>query len=86
MSQLVAHVEHVDRGRGLQWIGAGTLITFAETNQLDGTARYALIVVAFWHSTAEAALDREVVFRATAPSDRTDEVRKVANAVRQAVG
>jgi hypothetical protein len=81
-----AELRGAEEAWGLPWTRGGSLITYAETSQLDGAARYALIVVAFWHSTPEAALDREVVFRATAPPDRTDEVRKVANAVRQAVG
>jgi hypothetical protein len=81
-----AELRGAEEAWGLRWTQAGTLTDYAETSQLDEAARYALIVVAFWHSTPRAALDREVVFRATAPPDRTDEVRKVANAIRQAVG
>jgi hypothetical protein len=81
-----AELRGAEEAWGLQWNQAGSLTAYAETSQLDGAARYALIIVAFWHSTPDAPLDREVVFRATAPSNRTDEVRKVANAIRQATG
>jgi hypothetical protein len=53
--------------------------------QVDGAARYGLVFVTFWHSTPEAALDRELVFRMTAAPDRVDEVRKVANSIHQAL-
>jgi hypothetical protein len=47
--------------------------------------RYGLVFVTFWHSTPEAGLDREFVFRMTAAPARVDEVRKVANSIHQAL-
>jgi hypothetical protein len=69
----------------LRWIRAGTTTVWAETGEVEGAARYGLVFVTFWHSTPEAGLDREFVFRMTAAPARVDEVRKVANSIHQAL-
>jgi hypothetical protein len=71
---------------GLRWVRAGGFGTWAETGNAAGTARYGLVFVTFWRSKTEGPVDREFVFRVTAPPERTDEVRKVANSARQAIG
>jgi hypothetical protein len=78
-----AQLRMAEEAWGLRWIRAGTVTVWAEANQVDGAPRYGLVFVTFWHSTPEGALDGEFVFRMTAPPDRADEVRKVANSIHQ---
>jgi hypothetical protein len=66
----------------LSWIRSGSFATWAESSQVDGTARYGLIYLGYWRSVPEDGLDRQVVFRMTSPVDRADELRKVANSIR----
>ncbi|MDT5028468.1 MAG: hypothetical protein QOE61_4894 [Micromonosporaceae bacterium] len=66
----------------LNWIRTGVFATWAESGQVDGTARYGLIYLGYWRSVPEDGLDRQVVFRMTSPVDRADELRKVANSIR----
>jgi hypothetical protein len=70
---------------GQRWVRAGTFTTWAETGQVAGASRYGLVFVTFWRSRSDGPVDREFVFRVTAPPDRADEVRKVANSARQAI-
>jgi hypothetical protein len=61
--------------------------SFAETTQVagpDGTPRYGLVLVRYWHSRPGGPLDRQLVFRMTAPIEQADEIRKIANSVREA--
>lgn len=67
---------------GLRWIRSGPFATWAETTEIDARPRYGLVYVSYWRSVPEDALDRQLVLRMTAPVDRADEVRKVANSVR----
>ncbi|MDQ7903114.1 hypothetical protein RB614_01095 [Phytohabitans sp. ZYX-F-186] len=67
---------------GLQWRFAGEYAVLAETVKLDGGTRYGLVIVAFWRSTPEGAIDRQLVFRMTSPSDWLNDLRRVANGVR----
>jgi hypothetical protein len=66
----------------LSWIRSGSFATWAESSQVDGTARYGLVYLGYWRSVPEDGLDRQVVFRMTSPVDRADELRKVANSIR----
>jgi hypothetical protein len=66
----------------LSWIRSGAFATWAESSQVDGTARYGLIYLGYWRSVPEDGLDRQVVFRMTSPVDRADELRKVVNSIR----
>ncbi len=72
---------------GLQWITAGPTAAYAESStlQIDGAQRYGLVVVAFWRSGSEGAIDRQVVFRMTAPVDGAGQLRRVANYLRDTV-
>jgi hypothetical protein len=67
---------------GLRWNRASRLAAYAETNQIDGAARYGLVIVAYWRSAPDGAVDRQLVFRMTSPVDQADVLRKVANSVR----
>ncbi|MEV0607393.1 hypothetical protein AB0I61_13600 [Polymorphospora rubra] len=69
---------------GQQWRYAGDYAAMAETKTVDGSARYGLVVVAYWRSTPDEAIDRQLVFRMTAPEAWTDDIRKVANAAKDA--
>jgi hypothetical protein len=69
---------------GQQWRYAGDYAVIAETKTVNGSARYGLVVVAFWRSTPDDAVDRQLVFRMTAPEAWTDDIRKVANAAKNA--
>jgi hypothetical protein len=67
---------------GLQWRDGGPDAVLAETLKLNGGDRYALVVVAFWRSAADAPIDRELIMRMTSPVSWCDTLRRVANAVR----
>jgi hypothetical protein len=67
---------------GLPWIKSGPFATWLETNRIDGADRYGLAYVAYWRSVPEDAIDRQLVLRMTAPPGRANEVRKVANSIR----
>lgn len=69
---------------GLPWSQVGES-TFAETSQLNGEARYGLVVVGWWRSKPDGAIDRELVLRMTAVGAQVGEVRKVANGIRDTV-
>jgi hypothetical protein len=70
---------------GLQWVRAGGFIAWAETTKVNGAARYGLVVVAYWRSAADGAINRQMVFRMTAPPAKADDLRKVANSIRDAI-
>jgi hypothetical protein len=69
---------------GLKWSQVGES-AFAETSKLNGQPRYGLVVVGWWRSKPNGAIDRELVIRMTAVGAQVDEVRKVANGIRDAV-
>ena len=69
---------------GLQWRDAGENATIAETLTLHGARRYGLVVVAYWRSDGGATVNRQVVLRMAAPEAWVDEVRRVANGIREA--
>lgn len=70
---------------GLRWTRSGSFTAWAETNEINGNPRYGLVFVSYWRSTPESPIDRQLVFRMTAPVDRADELRKVANDIRSAI-
>jgi hypothetical protein len=67
---------------GLQWRFAGEYAVLAETVKLEGGTRYGLVIVAFWRSTPEGAIDRQLVFRMTSPTGWLNDLRRVANSIR----
>lgn len=61
--------------------------SFAETTQVpgpDGTPRYGLVLVRYWHSRPGGPLDRQLVFRMTAPPTQAASVQKILTAIRAA--
>jgi hypothetical protein len=70
---------------GLQWRQAGQNATIVETTKLNGDSRYALVLVAYWHSTPSGPLDHQLVLRMTAPVTWVDDLRRIANALRDSV-
>ncbi|WCN82601.1 hypothetical protein [Micromonospora sp. LH3U1] len=67
---------------GLQWRSAGPYVVLAETVKLNGAQRYGIVVVAFWRSDPDGAIDRQLVLRMTAPSTYMNDIRRVVNSVR----
>nr|MDT0656915.1 hypothetical protein [Micromonospora sp. DSM 115978] len=69
---------------GLQWIATGPLAAYAESSSLriDGEQRYGLVIVAYWRSGPDGVVDRQLVFRMTAPMDGANQLRRVANYLR----
>lgn len=70
---------------GLQWIEDSIYRSWAETNEIDGEPRYGFVYAAYYRTTGEGRIDRELMLRLTAPIDQADEIRKVANSVREAM-
>jgi hypothetical protein len=70
---------------GLQWVRDGGYRSYAETSQVAGEQRYGLVIVGYWRTASEGRLDRQLVFRMTGPVDRADDLRKIANSVRDAI-
>jgi hypothetical protein len=67
---------------GVRWMRSGPFTTWAQATRIDGKPVYGLVYVAFWRSTPEGGIDRELVLRMTAPLATSDELKKVANSVR----
>jgi hypothetical protein len=72
----------VEEAWGLQWRFAGQGATLAETLKLNGASRYGIVLVAYFHGTPLGPIDHQLVLRMTAPVTWVDEIRKVANSVR----
>jgi hypothetical protein len=70
---------------GQQWRAAGEYAYLAETLNLDGASRYGLVMLAYWRSAPDGAVDRQLVLRMTAPAEWVNDVRKVANGIRDRV-
>jgi hypothetical protein len=70
---------------GLRWTRAGGFLSWAETNKVNGSNRYGLVYVAYWRSVADGPINRQLVFRMTSPADKADDIRKVANSLRDAL-
>lgn len=68
---------------GLQWVRSGPTSAYAETSSLtvDGAQRYGLVVVAYWRS-GSGDIDRQLVLRMTAPVGGANQLRRVANYLR----
>ena len=67
---------------GLRWTRSGPFTTWAETTRIDGKREYGLVYVAFWRSMPEGQIDRELVLRMKAPLATSDDLKKVANSIR----
>lgn len=71
---------------GLQWRSGGPYVVLAETVKLNGANKYGVVVVAFWRSEPDGAIDRQLVLRMTAPEDWIDVIRRVVNSIRDNAG
>jgi hypothetical protein len=80
-----AQLRKAEEAWGLTWTQADEFTTFAEGNQVLDGAHFGLVFVTFWRSTPEGAIDRELVFRMSAPPEQAATVRKVAASVRSAI-
>jgi hypothetical protein len=67
---------------GLQWKRGSRTSAYAETNEIDGQPRYGLVIVAYWRSAPDEAVDRQLVFRMTAPVKQADVLRKISRSMR----
>ncbi|MEV6349558.1 hypothetical protein [Actinoplanes sp. NPDC051851] len=74
----------VEEAWGQQWRYAGTNVTLAETLKVDGADRYGMVVIAYYKTTAQDPVNRQLVIRMTAPLGWRDDVRRVANGARAA--
>jgi len=70
---------------GLQWIRAGSYVAWAQTTNFVGPPHYGLVVVGYWRSVPDGAIDRQVVLRLTGPAARTNDLRKVGNDIHAAI-
>jgi hypothetical protein len=70
---------------GLRWNRDGGYRSFAHAEELNGEPRYGFVFVGYARSTDEGRLDRQVVFRFTAPVADAELIRKVATSVRDAI-
>ncbi|MGC4807009.1 hypothetical protein [Micromonospora sp. DT233] len=68
---------------GLQWVRSGPSSAYAESSSLsiDGERRYGLVVVAYWRS-GDGDVDQQLVLRMTAPLAGANQLRRVANYLR----
>jgi hypothetical protein len=78
-------LRQTEQAWGLQWRKGDTNFSWAETTDFNGSPHYGLVVVGFWRSSPTGGINHEVVLRLIAPASRTDEIRKVANDIRDAV-
>ncbi|MGA8116850.1 MAG: hypothetical protein WCA46_24710 [Actinocatenispora sp.] len=71
---------------GLQWVRDGGNCSYAESSKVKvaGKSVYGLVMVRYWHSKPGGPMDRQVVFRMTAPKSGAADLQKVASAVRDA--
>ncbi|MEV4478975.1 hypothetical protein AB0K04_00415 [Micromonospora coxensis] len=69
---------------GLQWMRGGQFVSYADSSklQLDGERRYGLVLVAYWRGGDTGQIDRQLVFRMTAPIDGAGRLRRVTNHLR----
>ena len=77
-----AELRQLEEAWGLRWTKSGPFVTWAETTEIGGKRRYGLVYVGFWRSDPNDAIDRELVLRLTAPLGDSDDIKKVANSVR----
>ncbi|MEU1585476.1 hypothetical protein [Micromonospora sp. NPDC005710] len=77
-----AALRKAEEAWGLQWRSAGQYVVLAETVKLNGAERYAIVVVAFWRSSPDGAIDRQLVLRMTGPPAYMNDIRRVVNSVR----
>jgi len=83
-SQRKIQMRRAENAWSLQWTRADGHSAYAETDELPGKSgkRYGLVAVRYWHSKEGGPLDRQVVFRMTAPPSGKAALQKILNEVR----
>ncbi|MFE9691463.1 hypothetical protein [Micromonospora sp. NPDC005806] len=76
----------VEEAWGAQWIRSGEYASYAEhILDVDGRQRHGLVVVAYFRSGEDGAIDRQLVIRMTSPVPEAYQLRRFANYVRDVV-
>ncbi|MFR9775987.1 hypothetical protein ACL02O_08000 [Micromonospora sp. MS34] len=76
----------VEEAWGAQWIRSGEYASYAEKIlDVDGGQRHGLVVVAYFRSGENGALDRQLVIRMTSPVPEAYQLRRFANYIRDVV-
>jgi hypothetical protein len=70
---------------GLQWVRDSGFRSWADDTEIAGEERYGLVIVGYYRTSPEGRLDRQLVLRMTAPIEQMDDIRKIANSVRDAI-
>ncbi|GAB7040800.1 MULTISPECIES: hypothetical protein [Catenuloplanes] len=68
---------------GAHWRFAGDDITIAETEKLDGSSGYGIVMIGYYRS---GSVDRQVVMRMTADINWNNEFRRIAAGIRDTTG
>ncbi|KAB1949683.1 hypothetical protein F8271_00085 [Micromonospora sp. ALFpr18c] len=76
----------VEEAWGAQWIRSGLYASYAEQIiEVDGTQRHGLVVVAYFRSGEEGAINRQLVIRMTSPVPEAYQLRRFASYIRDVV-
>ncbi|MEV0427126.1 hypothetical protein [Micromonospora sp. NPDC050495] len=76
----------VEEAWGAQWIRSGEYASYAEKIlDVDGGQRHGLVVVAYFRSGEDGAIDRQLVIRMTSPVPEAYQLRRFASYIRDVV-
>ncbi|MFG3552877.1 hypothetical protein ACGGAQ_00665 [Micromonospora sp. NPDC047557] len=76
----------VEEAWGAQWIRSGLYASYAEQIiEVDGTQRHGLVVVAYFRSGEDGAINRQLVIRMTSPVPEAYQLRRFASYIRDVV-
>lgn len=70
---------------GLQWVRDGWYWSWAEGHEIEDQERYGLVIVGYWRTSDESRLERQLVFRMSAPVEQADDIRMIAQSVRDEI-
>ncbi|WP_213450963.1 hypothetical protein [Rhizomonospora bruguierae] len=81
--QRQTEMRQAEEAWGAQWIRSGQFSTYAEQIlQVDGEPRHGLVVVGYFRGGDSGEIDRQLVFRMTAPQREAQTLRRVATYLR----
>ncbi|MFF5177731.1 hypothetical protein ACFY2Q_06850 [Micromonospora sp. NPDC000316] len=76
----------VEEAWGAQWIRSGLYASYAEQIiEVDGVQRHGLVVVAYFRSGQDGAINRQLVIRMTSPVPEAYQLRRFASYLRDVV-
>ncbi len=76
----------VEEAWGARWIRSGEYASYAENIlDVDGGQRHGLVVVAYFRSGEDGAIDRQLVIRMTSPVPEAYQLRRFASYIRDVV-